>query len=265
MNSRSAPLSSGARHSPLSFEHQTRADVRARRWLRLHVFLVSVVTLLACAAFSHVLMRLGVAHLGVRFVVSLTLAYAVYLGLLYLWGRWLLSRDEGSADAPDVGSGSGSGSGSSNGNAGTRPFESGGGGDFGGGGASASFDGGPAADAVSGTFEALGSADEGIVVVVPLALAVGAAVLLGTGLGFVVFSLFGVEVLLGVVVEIAFASVGGALAYKARREGWLLYALRRTAWPMAGVLVSAMLLGLALQHWLPAAASLPQALRMLWP
>ena len=117
---------------------------------------------------------------------------------------------------------------------------------------------------MSGTVEALGSADEGIVVVVPLALAVGAAVLLGTGLGFVVFGLFGVEVLLGVVVEIAFASVGGALAYKARREGWLVYALRRTAWPMAGVLVCALLLGLAMQHWLPAAATLPQALRMLW-
>lgn len=256
MSSRPAPLSSGVRHSPLSFEHQTRADMRARRWLRLHVFIVSVVTLLACAAFSHVLMRLGVAHLGARFVLSLTLAYAVYLGLLYLWGRWLLSRDEGSLDVPDAGSGNGSG--------GARPFESGGGGDFGGGGASASFDGNPAADVVSGTVEALGSADEGIVVVVPLALAVGAAVLLGTGLGFVVFGLFGVEVLLGVVVEIAFASVGGALAYKARREGWLLYALRRTAWPMAGVLVGALLLGLALRHWLPAAATLPQALRMLF-
>ena len=50
-------------------------------------------------------MRLGVAHLGARFVLSLTGAYALYLGLLYLWGRWLLSRDEGSLDVPDVGSG----------------------------------------------------------------------------------------------------------------------------------------------------------------
>jgi hypothetical protein len=261
VSARPAPQSPGARHSPLSFEHQTRAEVRARRWLRLHVFLVGAVTLLFCAALSHALMRLGVAHLGARFVLSLTGAYALYLGLLYLWGRWLLSRDEGSlGDVPDLGSGPGS----TNSSACARPFEAGGGGDFGGGGASASFEGGAAGDAVSGTVEALGNADEGIVVVVPLALAVGAAVLLGTGLGFVVFSLFGVEVLLGVVVEIAFAPVGGALAYKARREGWLVYALRRTAWPMAGVLLCALLLGLALQRWLPAAATLPQALRMLW-
>ena len=260
MSARPAPPSTGNRHGPLAFEHQTRADVRARRWLRLHVFLVSMLTLLSCAALSHVLMRVGVAHLGARFVLSLTGAYAVYLGLLYLWGRWLLSRDEGSFDVPDMGSGTGS----SNSSASARPFESGGGGDFGGGGAGASFDGGPAADALSGTVDVLGSADEGIVVVVPLALAVGAAVLLGTGLGFVVFGLFGVEVLLGVVVEIAFASVGGALAYKARREGWLLYALRRTVWPMAAVLVCALLLGLAMQRWLPDAATLPQALRMLW-
>lgn len=260
MSSRPAPLSPDSRHGPLAFEHQTRADVRTRRWLRLHVFLVGGVTLLACATLSYVLMRLGMTHLGARFVLSLTGAYAVYLGLLYLWGRWLLSRDEGSADVPDLGSGPGS----SNGTAGARPFESGGGGDFAGGGAGASFDGSPGTDALSGTVEALGGADEGIVVVVPLALAVGAAVLLGTGLGFVVFGLFGVEVLLGVVVEIAFASVGGALAYKARREGWLLYALRRTAWPMAAVLVCALLVGLAMQRWLPAATTLPQALRMLW-
>lgn len=260
MSARPAPPSTGTRYGPRTFEHQTRADVRARRWLRLHVFLVGMLTLLSCAALSYLLMRLGMAHMGARFVLSLAGAYAVYLGLLYLWGRWLLSHDEGSFDVPDMGSGPGS----SNDTASACSFESGSGGDFGGGGAGASFDGDSAADALSGTVEALGCADEGAVVVVPLALAVGAAVLLGAGLGFVVFGLFGVEVLLGVVVEIAFASVGGALAYKARREGWLMYALRRTVWPMAAALVCALLLGLAMQRWLPAAATLPQALRMLW-
>ncbi len=248
--------------SPTAFERHTRVSVRARRWLRLHVFLISALTLTVCALVSHTLMRLGVAQLGLRFVLALLLGYGAYLGLLYLWGRWLLSHDESSADVPDVFSNHGGSSGRPS--AREASFEAGGGGDFGGGGASASFDGDFAADAVSGTVEALGSADEGIVVVVPLALAVGAAVLLASGLGFVVFSLFGVDVMLGVVVEIAFASVGAALAYKARREGWLLYALRRTAWPMAGVLVGGLLLGLAVAHWFPAAASLPQALRMLF-
>jgi hypothetical protein len=244
------------------FEERTRADVRERRWLRLHVFLIGLLTLAACGLLSLLWMRLGVAHLGARFVLSLLGAYGVYLGLLYLWGRWLLSRDEGSADGfdlpiEDVADGMG------------HVIRSGGGGDFGGGGASGSFDLGlegssTAEAAVSGAAEVLGGADEGAVVAVPIALVVGAAVLLAVGLGFVVFGLFGVEIVLGVVVEIAFASVGGALAYKARREGWLMFAIRRTLLPMAGVLVCALLLGWALQTWLPQAATLPQALRLLF-
>jgi hypothetical protein len=53
-------------------------------------------------------------------------------------------------------------------------------------------------------------------------------------LGFA--GLFGVEVLIGVAVEIAFASAGGALALKAQREGWLGHAVRRTLGPMASQL-----------------------------
>ena len=87
--------------------------------------------------------------------------------------------------------------------------------------------------------------------------------LITAALGVAVFGLFGTDVLLGVAVEIAFASAGGALAYRARREGWLGHALGRTGWPMLLLLLMVGLLGLVIDHWLPQAHSLPQAVRLL--
>jgi len=72
-----------------------------------------------------------------------------------------------------------------------------------------------------------------------------------------------VEVLLGVAVEIAFAAAGGALAFRARREGWLLHATGRTWRPMLALLIVVALLGATIDYWLPQAGSLPQTLRML--
>jgi hypothetical protein len=95
------------------------------------------------------------------------------------------------------------------------------------------------------------------------AVVVGVAALLAGALGVAVFGLFGIEVLLGVAVEIAIASAGGALAYRARREGWLAHALSRTVGPAAIVLVLVAALGATIDHWQPQADSLPQALRAL--
>ena len=99
---------------------------------------------------------------------------------------------------------------------------------------------------------------------VPVALVVGVAVALATVLGFAVFGLFGVDVLVGVAVEIAFASAGGALALKAQREGWLGHAVRRTIGPMAIVVAVTVVTGVAIGHWLPEARTLPQALERLF-
>ncbi len=150
-------------------------------------------------------------------------------------------------------------------------MKSGGGGDFGGAGGGGSFDVPdlPAAatdgagEAVGGAFEIAGAADEGAIVLIPIALVVGIALALGTVLGFAVFGLFGVEVLLAVAVEIAIASVGGAVAYKAGAEGWLAAAWRRTFWPALATLACVVALGAAIDHWLPQASSLPHALQLL--
>jgi hypothetical protein len=243
-----------------------RSDLRARRWLRWHCFLIGSITLLAAWASSHALMQMGADALWLRYGAAFGVAYGVLLLLLYWWARWLLSRDEGDGLQIDGGGSGGGGS-----RAEPRGIESGQGGDFGGAGGGGSFDAPELPSAVAeGTGEAAGSAlevvgaaDEGALVLIPLALLVGVALALGTLLGFVVFGLFGVEVLLAVTVEIAIASVGGALAYKAGAEGWLAAAWRRTRGAAAVALIGVVLLGGAIDHWMPDARSLPHALRLI--
>jgi hypothetical protein len=256
---------------PRRFEQDTVQDLRARRWLRLHVLMIGALSLALCWAVSRGLAAAGVDSLAWRPLLALWLSYPLYLGLLALWARGLLSRDEASGDvdpsvlvdAADALV-----------NAPGSMFRSGGGGNFGGAGASADFDaacnapvevmGESVSQVVGKTVEGAFEADEAAVVAVPLAVVVGLALGLAFGLGLVAFGLFGVEVLLGVAVEIAFASVGGALAWRARREGWLRHALRRTVVPMLALSLVTAAVGGALHHWAPQARTIPQALQLLW-
>jgi hypothetical protein len=248
---------------PDGFERATRADLQERRWLRLHVLLLAALTTALCWGVSALLRRAGVESLAWRPLAAVLLTWPLYLGLLWAWGHWLVSeRDDSLLDAVD----------------GADALD---------GAARLAVDGSRAvarslsrspspvpegtlsdagSDAVSGALDslgALGDADEGAVVVVPLAVVVGVAVALATALGFAVFGLFGVDVLLGVAVEVAFASMGGALAWRARREGWLMHALRRTTAPMIGLALAVGVAGVLLAHWLPEARTLPEALRLL--
>jgi hypothetical protein len=249
--------------TPQAFAARVRTDLSQRRWLRWHCFLIGALTFFCAWFASHLLMRAGSEALWLRYGAAFGVAYLVFIALLYWWVRWLLSRDEG--DVPQIDGGWSDASPSARSN-GEPSFKSGEGGDFGGAGGGGSFDapGGDAAgEAVGGALEVAAAADEGVIVLLPLALVVGAALALGTVLGFVVFGLFGVEVLLAVAVELALASIGGALAFKAGREGWLQAAWRRTRGPAAAALVTLMLVGGAIDRWLPQANSLPQALKLL--
>lgn len=250
------------------FERATVGDLRARRWLRLHVAMIAAASLALCWAVSRALDAAGVDSLAWRPLLALWLSYPLYLGLMALWARWLLSRDEASADIDPSGLADAADALVS---APGSVFRAGGGGDFGGAGASADFEapldgasnaiGRAVSTTVGGAFEA----DEAVVIAVPLAIVVGVALGLAFGLGLLVFGLFGVEVLLGVAVEIAFASAGAAVAWRARREGWLVHALRRTWLPMLALSGLTAAIGWSLHHWAPEAATLPQALRLLWP
>lgn len=234
---------SGRPADPDTFERGVRADLQRRRWLRVHAFLLGLLSFLACWAISAALLRAGVGSLPLRWSLALAGGYLVYLGLLWLWARWLLSRAEADGDWPLEA-------------ADAWPRR-------GGGGVECGDSGLEAGDLAEGALETAGAADEAALAAVPLAVVLGVALLIATGLGLAVFGLFGVEVLLGVAVEIAFAAAGGALAFRARREGWLLHAAGRTWRPMLALIVAAALLGALIDHRWPQAGSLPQALRLL--
>jgi hypothetical protein len=115
----------------------------------------------------------------------------------------------------------------------------------------------------SGAADAIGSADEGAVVVVPVVaiFLIGAALIAGAGSLALLF--FGWDVLLTVAVELAFSVATARAAVGVEREGWLTAAVRLTWKPLLGALVCAVLLGAAIDHFLPDVHSLPEAVRAL--
>ncbi|MDC8774495.1 hypothetical protein [Roseateles albus] len=250
----------------------TREKLRRERFLRCHVALIAVCTLAALLLGGALLRWAGVEALAWRYALLLPMTYLVYLGLLRLWASYLLHRDKDSYDGADIAADMLLQS--QDGCAPRSAFESGGGGDFGGGGASADFSADfkdVAADS-AGEFasgaaklggEVLGGLDEGAVVVVPLAAMLAIFALLAGLLSAAVLMLFGVEVLLLVCVEVALSAWMGGLAYRQQREGWLGRAFSHTWRGALAVMLLGLALGAAIDHFLPAADSLPQALTIL--
>lgn len=259
--------------------------LQQRYSLRWHGLLIGSFTLLLMWSTSHVQMLLGMDSLALRYLITLSVGYLGYLLVLRAWAARLVRQErkpgDGSGDAsldvPDV---SWPGGSSSGGGGGQVPLPRAGGGDFGGGGASGDFGGdwvsglseaGSASssessalgDLASGAADALGSADEGAVVVVPVVaiFLIGAAVILGAGSLAMLF--FGWDVLLTVAVEVAFSVATARAAVGVEREGWLGAAVRLTWKPLLGALFCAVVLGATIDHFLPDVHSLPEAVRVL--
>lgn len=261
--------------------HGTVARTLQQRYsLRWHGLLIGSFTLLLMWCSSHVQMLLGVESLALRYFVTLSVGYLGYLLVLRAWAARLVrsDRDKGgdgsSLDVPDVSWPSGS----SGGGSGQVPLPRTGGGDFGGGGASGDFggtwtqglssggsgsDSSALGDLASGAADAIGSADEGAVVVVPVVaiFLIGAAIIFGAGSLAMLF--FGWDVLLTVAVEIAFSVATARAAVGVEREGWLTAAVRLTWKPLLGALVCAVVLGATIDHFMPGVQSLPQAVRVI--
>ena len=243
--------------------------LKQRHSLRLHGLFIGSFTLLLMWCTSHVQMLAGVDSLALRYAVTLSVGYAGYLLVLRWWAARLVRNDKddgggGDLELPDVSWPNG---GPSSGSGGQVPLPRTGGGDFGGGGASGHYGGGSESSALgdlaSGAADAIGSADEGAVVVVPVVaiFLVGAALILGAGSLALLF--FGWDVLLTVAVELAFSVATARAAVGVEREGWLPAAVRLTWKPLAGALVCAVALGAAIDHFLPDVQSLPQAVRLI--
>ena len=267
--------------------HHVARTLQQRYSLRLHGLLIGSFTLVLMWCTSHLQLLLGVDTLALRYLVTLTVGYLAYLLLLRAWASRLVRRrdasgDGGSADLPDLlPSGNSSGGGSGSGGGGQMPLPRTGGGDFGGGGASGDFGGGwtsglsnagsggcssdssALGELASGAADAIGSADEGAVVVVPVVaiFLIGAALIFGAGSLAMLF--FGWDVLLTVAVELAFSVATARAAVGVEREGWLSAAVRLTWKPLLGALVCAVALGATIDHFMPGVQSLPQAVRVL--
>ena len=251
---------------------QVARNLQQRYSLRWHGLLIGSFTLVLMWCASHLQMLLGVETLALRYLVTLTVGYLGYLLVLRAWGARLVRQrargkddGDGGLDAldfvPDIPWPRSGGSGGGGGLPRT------GGGDFGGGGASGSYGSGSDASALgdlaSGAADAIGSSDEGAVVVVPVVaiFLIGAALILGAGSLAMLF--FGWDVLLTVAVELAFSVATARAAVGVERQGWLTAAVRLTWKPLLGALVCAVALGAAIDHFLPDVQSLPQAVRVL--
>ena len=231
-------------------------SLQQRYSLRWHGLLIGSFTLLLMWAASHLQMWLGMDSLALRYALTLSAGYLSYLLVLRLWAARLVRRQHAPEGGDSVAEGL---------NLATDlPWPSGGGGarvplPRSGSGSESSALG----DIASGAADAIGSADEGAVVVVPVVaiFLIGAALILGAGSLAMLF--FGWDVLLTVAVELAFSVATARAAVGVEREGWLGAAVRLTWKPLLGALVCAVLLGATIDHFLPHVHSLPEALRVI--
>ena len=245
--------------------------LRRRHTLWLHGWLMGLVTLGVMWGAAALQRHAGVDSLALRYAVTLGVGYLCYLLLLRIWAGMLVREEE--RDVPDPGvldlvPWPGGGASCNDG------VHSGGGGDFGGGGADAVFDapaqalaecagdGGSAlGDVASGALEAAGGADEGALVVIPVLAVFGAVLAAVLGGGWLLLLYFGSEALLAVAVELAFAYTAARTVVRVEREGWLLAAIRLSWKPLLGALVCAVALGALVDHFVPQADTLAQAVQ----
>lgn len=249
------------------WESRVARDLRQQRTLWLHGLCIGLITLAVTWGASALQMHLGGESLALRYLVSLGVGYFTYLLTVRVWAAALLRRDH--AEVPDVSGLDVSGPHGGCDQPALPEFHSGGGGDFAGGGASGDFSDGAAGaadglgDLAGGALEVAAGSDEAAIVVVPVVAVflMGCALFLGAG--SLVLLYFGWEVLLAVAVELAFSYATARTAVRVSREGWASAAVRLTWKPLAGAVVCAVALGAAIDHFLPAAQSLPQALKAL--
>lgn len=256
----------------LGRDQHMRRRLQKRHWLRLHAALTGGLSLAAMSLISLCLLHAGVHSMGLRYGLALACGYLLYLLLVRLWAGCMLRRDWDTGDAgADVPGSSGKSGGADT--ADTAGFESGQGGSYGGGGAGGHWGDGAAvpdiAPASSGLelpdvdVSGLDALDEGAVVLVPVLLIFAVLLVAVTGMGSLVWLVFGADLFLTVAVEVAFALLMTRTLYVVEREGWLPAALRISWKPVLGALVAAVALGLLADWLFPQADTLAQVLRSL--
>ena len=253
----------------LTEREQIAQTLQQRHSLQWHGLCIGSLTLLGMLLAAWMQKTLGVHQLSVRYAVTLTVGYLVYLLVLRLWATWLVqpegkAKDSGwdAGDAIDAGDMALDVVDLARSATRVRPHVSmpSDGGDT-----SGALDGAAQGlgDLAGGALEGLGSADEGAVVVVPVVAIFAIVALLVMGAGSLALLFFGWDVLLAVAVELAFSVTTARVAMGVERAGWLGAAVRLTWKPLLAATLCAAVLGAALQHFLPEAQSLPHAVRLL--
>lgn len=226
----------------LRFEQRTRQHLRQHRWLGLHAVLIGLCSFGLCWGVSRGLDALGVDSLAWRPLLALWCTWPLFLLLLAAWARWLISREPADPDALSVA-------------ADVADI------------ADIASVGNEAAGSGASLAELLGAAaSEGLALLPLLVVLVLGTALLGTLvwlLGLLLPGLLGVELLVSVAVELAFAAWAGQLAWQVQREGWWRCAMRLSWRPLVALSLACALGGWGL-HWAaPTATTVPQALRLL--
>lgn len=224
------------------WESRVEQDLHRDHSLRTHGLLIGTFMLLLMWGISALQMHFGAHSLAVRYGMTLGIGYLAYLALLRWWAQRLVEgRTDIDPDLPDVPEISR-----------TSSHASGGSGS----------EAGLLSDVGGGSFDVTGL-DEGAVVVVPVLaiFLIGSAIVFGAG--WLALLYFGWDTLLAVAVEVAFSYVSARAAVRVAREGWLRVAVRLTWKPLLGALLCAVLLGAAIDHWMPGVRSLPEAVRVL--
>jgi hypothetical protein len=236
-----------------------RARLLREGFPRVQMFILVSLTAAAGFGASVALLAAGLDTMALRYVLSVGVAYVVFLLLLWLW------LHTSAADYLDVSTSGGSGS-----NAHEPAGFSGGGGGFDGGGASANVDFGASASLSPGTgesgigaiaekpLEAIGQAEEAAL---PLAVLL---LVLALVLGIALSSLFVIWSAPLLFAEILVDALLAAGLYRRLRvldqRHWMVAALRHTALPFLLTALVAGGAGWGMQQYAPAAVSLGQVL-----
>ncbi|MBU8976844.1 hypothetical protein JI752_011885 [Lysobacter sp. MMG2] len=230
-----------------------RARTRLERygWPRLQMSVIVLVTGAAGLLASFLLLAGGLESMLLRYPLAVLIAYGVFLVQMAVWTRWGSDASD-ALDLTDLPTGRTGGGG-----------WSGSGGHSGGGGASASWgpSSGSGSSSSSSGVDLLDGVDgDGLPLLVLIAL-VAVAVVCVIAAGWVVWT--APALMAELMVD---AAIAGGL-YKRMRgtqsEGWWWLCVRHTFWPLLGVLLFFVALGVAAKVYAPQATTLMQALQAL--
>jgi hypothetical protein len=226
---------------------------------RLEMLMLVIFTGFAGFLTSYSLLYLGLNTMWLRYLVSIGVAYIVFLALWGIWLSWKTNRNSANLDGldltPDIYFPSGN-------SKATTDIISGHGGDFHVGGASGDFSSGSDGEIIGEAFGAAAQAEEAAVPLI---------VILALILGF--FSIFIVTFSLISSAPILFSEllVDGMLSVSLYRRlkgidsrHWLESAIKKTFWPFTFATLTFVVLGWTIEHFMPHAHSLGDLIRILF-